>query len=179
MAWEWFRTEHTDLPHRLALRTGQIFRLQDDRIAQFENCNFRGYTTADHKKKNPFADKDFEVAMQEFKRRNTVRINRQKEAKEKRERKLVEKAKKKRKGAKLKKRVKGGLLAKPNKKRRRVSLIISEDKPVDIVVPPLLVRNQNLVNPVKEKKHSVQRDTFNNRRVSTETFLASLQKHNN
>ena len=62
-AWEWFRTEHTDLPHRLALRTGQIFRLQDDRIAQFENCNFRGYTTADHKKKNPFADKDFEVAM--------------------------------------------------------------------------------------------------------------------
>ena len=61
----------------------------------------------------------------------------------------------------------------------RVSLIIPEDKPVDIVVPPLLVRNQNLVNPVKEKKHSVQRDTFNNRRVSTETFLASLQKHNN
>ena len=75
--------------------------------------------------------------MQEYKRRNTIRIQRQKESKENRERKLVENGKKKRKGAELKNRVKGGLLVNPKGKRRRGSLIIPEDKPVDIVVPPL------------------------------------------
>ena len=116
--------------------------------------------------------------MQEYKRRNTIRIQRQKESKENRERKLEEKGKKKRKGAEFKNRVNGGLLVKPKKKRLRGSFIIPKNKRVDIVVPQLFVRNQNLINPVRDKKHSVQRDTLNNRRVSTETFLSSLQKHN-
>ena len=30
--WAWFRTRHKNVPYKIALRTGQVFKLNDDRI---------------------------------------------------------------------------------------------------------------------------------------------------
>ena len=84
-AWAWYRTEHTDVPHKIALRTGQIFKLDDDRKKQFSNCSFRGYVNDDLTPKNPFQDKDFDTARIEFAERNILRRRNQQERNKKRE----------------------------------------------------------------------------------------------
>ena len=35
-AWTWFREVHLSVPHRIGLRTGQIFKLNEDKKKQFE-----------------------------------------------------------------------------------------------------------------------------------------------
>ena len=63
--WTWFRTVHKAVPFKIALRTGQVFELNDDKIKQFEKCKYRGYLTPGMIHKNPFADKTFEEAREE------------------------------------------------------------------------------------------------------------------
>ena len=84
-AWAWYRTEHTDVPHKIALRTGQVFKIDNDRKKQFSKCSFRGYVNDDLTPKNPFQDQDFATARIEFVERNILRRRNQQERKKKRE----------------------------------------------------------------------------------------------
>ena len=86
-AWTWFRKEHTDLPLRIAYRTGQVFELNDNKVKQFEQCRFRGYVNEDKSRKNPFAEKQFQVAMEEYIERNNERREHQKVRRAKKEEK--------------------------------------------------------------------------------------------
>ena len=58
-AWTWFRDEHRTTPHRIGLRTGQIFNLNEDKKIQFQETRFRGYKNEDGSPKNPFEDMSF------------------------------------------------------------------------------------------------------------------------
>ena len=42
-AWTWFKTVHNETSHKIALRTGQVFKLNDDRKVQFKFCRYPGY----------------------------------------------------------------------------------------------------------------------------------------
>ena len=61
-AWEWFRNEHTDMPIKVALRTGNIFPLKKIREEQCRGCVFRGYNMPDGTPKNPFFTERFAKA---------------------------------------------------------------------------------------------------------------------
>ena len=41
-AWAWYMIKHKEVPHRIALRTGQVFKLDDDKLKQFSKCSYRG-----------------------------------------------------------------------------------------------------------------------------------------
>ena len=64
-AWGWYRNERTDLPLRIAYRTGQVFMLNDGKIVRFEKCRFHGYFNEDLTYKYLFNDKEFGVAVKE------------------------------------------------------------------------------------------------------------------
>ena len=90
---------------KIAFRTGQVFRLNDDRVKQFSQCRFRGYLNEDKTPKNPFTDVSFEEAVKEYTKRNYNRkktqIARKKKKEEEEEKKeLKRKLKKKRKSVK-------------------------------------------------------------------------------
>ena len=199
-AWSWFRENHSDLPHRIAFRTGQVFHLSEDRVKQFEKCSFRGYVNSDMSPKNPFAEKEFGEALREYKERNNVRREKQKlraakkldKAKKKveQEKKRAERKKKQNSKQKVKyskKKIKrerdqereSGVSSSRKKAKLLPSSLISvkvddeKDFPHLPPLPPLEVPA-----PVKLEKSSGQRnfqkDAFDDRRVLTEVFLNSL-----
>ena len=98
-AWSWFGDCHADLPHKIAYRTGQVFKLNNDRRVQFSRCHYRGYVNEDGTAKNPFLDKTYDVAFKEYKSRNSERIEKQKARKAKKEEKMAKKEERKRKRA--------------------------------------------------------------------------------
>ena len=61
-AWVWFGREHADLPRRIAIRTGNLFKLKKNRREQFDKCVFRGYDKADGTPMNPFQNETFKHA---------------------------------------------------------------------------------------------------------------------
>ena len=76
---------------KVALRTGNVFPLCDDRVKQFRAVKLRGYVEANGEYKNPFADKPFEQATIEYRKRNKERKARQAERKRRREESILEK----------------------------------------------------------------------------------------
>ena len=116
----WFRAVHKETPHKIALRTGQAFKLSDDRKVQLKFCRYRGYINEDFCPKNPFQDKSFEVAFSQFVDRNRTRKGNQQERKRKREEKLkIEKLKKEQK-KRVKKKVGSGRKNERGKKKRNL-----------------------------------------------------------
>ena len=63
--WSWYRREHTSVPHKIALRTGQVFELNDNRVEQFKKSYFRGYVKQDMTQKSSFEEKSFEEVKRE------------------------------------------------------------------------------------------------------------------
>ena len=188
-AWDWFKVTHGDLPHRLAYRTGQVFRLQDNRLKQFESCRFRGYCNDDKTPKNPFTDKSYDICYKEYKVRNSTRRKQQEERKAKREMRRAEDEKKaerkraKKKGAvssSLRKR-KRAITDSPGKTDHKKHCLpgpASESKLDDCKEQPTLGPSGGtgvlpLARPVRL---SVQQITFEDRRISTEKYLNSLVK---
>ena len=94
-AWTLFGDTHRDLPSMIATRTGQVFKLNDKKRLQFEGCRFRGYENEDGTPKDPFSNKAFHIAFEEYTSRNTQRVSRQKERKLRKQKKLAMKAAKK------------------------------------------------------------------------------------
>ena len=84
-AWSWYKTNHNTQPIKIAFRTGQVFRLNDDRVKQFSQCRFRGYLNEDKTPKNPFTDVSFEEAVKEYTKRNYNRKKAQIARKKKKE----------------------------------------------------------------------------------------------
>ena len=177
-AWIWFREAHRSTPHRIALRTGQIFKLNEDRKVQFQESRFRGYENEDKSPKSPFEDKTFVEAHVEYVRRNSKRRKDQAERKRKREMeaKIKEQKKKVKKIKKMERKKKGKRISK--KKRSKKKIIIKEesksptlgpavgnDIPIAVPQPP---------PAVNKVKRNIQREAFEDKRVLTEDFLHTL-----
>ena len=83
-----------------------MFQLNNSRFVQFRGCNYRGHVNEDGTPKNPFADKDFDVAFKEYQSRNSERVEKQKARKLKKEEKLIKKEERKKKRGKKKSKAK-------------------------------------------------------------------------
>ena len=172
------------------MRTGQVFKLHDDKLIQFQHCRFRGYVNKDSTPKNPFKDKNFEDAFLEFVERNTQRKEKQKERKRKRQEKLdlpkLRRLKKKRPvGIK---RVNSLEVLRPQPvmvKEEEKSLEVVRPRPVRIkeeqesleMLPPLgqLDLNARLVpQQVNNIIINRQQEVFNDKRALIDTFLENL-----
>ena len=177
-AWTWFRTVHNETPYRIALRTGQVFKLNDDRKVQFKFCRYRGYINEDFTPKNPFEDKSFEVAFAEFVDRNRTRKENQQERKGKREEKLkIEKLKREQKKRKVKKKVGPGRKKKKRgeKKMRKAQIKCESELPAEGIPFALpVVKIEPAPQPVVNNIVSRQMEVFNDKRADIETFLSTL-----
>ena len=173
-AWTWFRTVHKETPYKIALRTGQVFKLNDDKKEQFNFCRYRGYVNEDFTPKNPFQDKSFEVAIAEFIDRNRTRKENQQERKRKREEKeKKEKLKREQKKRRVKKKVGRGRKKKRGVKKERKPQIKCESKLPDDSIPFVMpvVKIEPAPQPVVNNIVSRQKEVFNDKRADIETFL--------
>ena len=177
-AWIWFREEHKTTPHRIGLRTGQIFKLNEDRKVQFQGTRYRGYETEDKSPKNPFVEKTFRQAVDEYKKRNLKRrvdqAARKRKKKEKEEKEEQRKRKKKNK-ENIKK-------APQRRKRKRVKkedIKVKEESKEDLPDVPV-VKIEPVPDPqraplvVIPMKRNIQKEVFEDKRVTIEDFLKNL-----
>ena len=118
----------------------------------------RGYLTPGMIHKNPFADKTFEEAREEFVNRNKKRKKDQLERKRKREQKIV----KKRKKMKL---PKGLPVKKVNEE------VKSDENSVPVLESDAKVES---VQQVQNNVRNIQKEVFNDKRALVETFLNAL-----
>ena len=174
-AWTWFREEHRATPHRIALKTGQIFKLNEDKKIQFQETRFRGYDNEDGSPKNPFEDMSFLEAHLQFQNRNRKRRTDQAARKRKKEDKAKDEKNKKRK--KKEKDKEKNQKRKKRKKRRKKIIVKDESKspirlepvklepiPVPLLLPPV----------IKKEKRNIQLEVFEDKRVCIEDFLKNL-----
>ena len=170
-------------------RSNQVFKLNDDRIKQFEHCRFRGYYNEDKTSKNPFTDKEFAVAVKEYAARNSARRERQKERKLKREEKLSKKKEGRKKRAKKaqkksgrkKRRGRPGPEVQLGENAKRIKRLFKNESQKgqralgkENIDPQV---NQVAVPSRPERVNCVQKNTFLDRRLNTEAFLTSLQEN--
>ena len=170
--------------------------MNDNNCLQFEGCRFRGYDNEDGTPKNPLSDKAFHIAFEEYTSRNTERVARQKERKLKKQKKLAMKeAKKKEKEERKKDKADKAMMRSGVKKKRHrgdfdgVSLQVKK-KRVECSaklcsskdngeVHSQFVKDKENIAPIQRlvnKTVSIQMSTFNDRRVTTEEFLRSLEE---
>ena len=140
--------------------------------------------------KNPFADKEYGVAVREWKARNSARRKRQEERKLKREEKLAKGKKVRKKRAKKTQTKRGGKKkwgrAGPKKKSvgkaaKKVKLLLKNDSRLSNHAAGE-ENKESQVNPAgtpprPDRVNSVQKNTFLDRRLNTEAFLVSLEEN--
>ena len=68
-AWVWFGREHADLPRRIAIRTGNLFKLKKYRKNNSISV-FRGYDNSNGSPMNPFQNETFRHASERFTKKN-------------------------------------------------------------------------------------------------------------
>ena len=190
-AWVWFREQHKTTPHRIGLKTGQIFKLNEDRKIQFKEARYRGYWNDEMLPKNAFEEMPFEQAVEEYKKRNSKRRldqaarkkkKKEKEEKKQRKRKMKRKGKKK-KGPQKKKRKmkrKGNNKKGPQKKRRKKKENIRVKEESKELLIDLPVKDEHVTDPPRPplapmgNKRNRQKEVFEDKRVTIENFLKNL-----
>ena len=105
---------------KVALRTGNVFPLCDNRVKQFSAVKLRGYVRANGEYKNPFDGKSFEQATIEYRTRSKERKSRQAERKKRREENVLKKLRRqKEKEKKSEKRKKEALRKRRQRKKAK------------------------------------------------------------
>ena len=156
-AWSWFRDEQRTTPHRIGLRTGQVFKLHDDKKLQFQECRYKGYTNEDNTPRNLFCDFSFLEAHVESEERNRKRRRDQVSRKRKKEeKKLKEINKKKKKNVSINKEESKSPILSPSVKLEPI------DAP--FLLPPL----------IKKERRNIQKEIFEDKSVGVEDFLINL-----
>ena len=154
-AWEEFRTTKNEFITKVALKTGNVFPLCDDRIAQFAKVKLRGYTKivgVETVYKNPFEDKSFDQCFIDYKKRTADRKKRQAARKKRKEENIAEKIRK-RKERELKKKERQKKEAQ-KKKRQRARKKAEEEKKNKLIAQGRRKENQRNKIAKREKKRN-------------------------